>query len=334
MDDRLQHRRVPLDRRPADEDGVAAAGDGLHRRLLHRPVGGDRPHLEIVGHDESAVAALAPQDAVDDGARQGRGALLVERGIDHVRGHHRRHVRRDRGPERRHLVRAQPLGVVLDHRQLLVGVDPDGAVSGKVLAAGGHAAFLQAGDDARAEPSHRVRIRRERPVPDHGVRGLVEEVEDRREVEIHPHRRELRRQGLREAAREVVGAPPPQMRHRRPLGERRPQAGDAPSLLVDPDPQGYLPGELPSLEGQLRHLLGRLDVAGEQNHPAEVPLPGERAELHRHRASAEPGHHHLPHLTMQRTHDRPFLSSRKGCARRARLGPAPAGRRKDDTLRL
>lgn len=334
MDDRLQHRRVPLDRRPADEDGVAAAGDGLHRRLLHRPVGGDRPHLQIVGHDESAVAALAPQDAVDDGARQGRGTLFVERGIDHVRGHHRRRVRRDGGPERRHLVRAQPLRVVLDHRQLVVGIDPDGAVSRKVLGAGGHAAFLQAGDDARPESSHRVRIRRERPVPDHGVRGLVEEVEDRREVEGHAHRRQLRRQGPREAACEVVGTLPPQMRHRRPFGERRPQAGDPPPFLVDPHPQRGLACELPGLEGQLRHLVRRLDVAGEQHHPAEVPLPRERTELHRHRGPAEPGQHHLPHLTMQWTHGRPFLSNRKGCARRARLGPAPAGRRKDDTPRL
>ena len=198
-------------------------------------------------------------------------------------------------------------------------------MSRKVLGAGGHAAFLQAGHDDRAEPSHGVRIRRERPVPDHGVRGLVEEIEDRREVEGHPDRRQLRRQGLREAARQVFAPPPPEMHHGRPLGERRPQAGDPPSLLVDPDPQGGLPREPPGGEGQLRDLLRRLDVAGEQHHPAEVPLPRERAELDRHRASTEPGHHHLPHLTMQRTHDRPFLSNREGCAWRAprlRLGTA------------
>ena len=75
---------------------------------------------------------------------------LVERRHQHVRGHDRRDAGLDGGLERHELDLAQPIGRVLDERQLEMRIGARVAVPGKVLAAGGDALRLQRPDDRRA----------------------------------------------------------------------------------------------------------------------------------------------------------------------------------------
>ena len=65
--------------------------------------------------------------------------------------HERRNVRLDRGAERHELDRPQPLGVVLDVRQVVVGIGERIAVPGEMLAARGEPRALQFLDNRDTE---------------------------------------------------------------------------------------------------------------------------------------------------------------------------------------
>ncbi len=75
------------------------------------------------------------------------GTLLVEGRNEHVGRHDGRHAGLDRRPERHELDLAQPLGRMLDERQLEVGIGAGVAMPGKVLAARGDALPLKRPDD-------------------------------------------------------------------------------------------------------------------------------------------------------------------------------------------
>ena len=80
------------------------------------------------------------------------GPLFVERRHQHVRGHDRRDAGLDGGLERHELDRAQPIGRMLDERQLEVRIGARVAVPREVLAARGDALRLQRPHD-RARPA-------------------------------------------------------------------------------------------------------------------------------------------------------------------------------------
>ena len=96
-------------------------------------------------------------------------------------------------------------------------------------------------------------------------------------------------------------AAPAERRHRRPLGERRLQPRDAPALLVDADPGGHRGAAGDASTTELRHLLGLVDVAGEEDDAAEAELARERPQLDRESARpSKAGDQQLTDLTAQR----------------------------------
>ena len=160
VDERLERRGLRVDVAPADQHAVAAGRDRQHGRLRHRVVAGDRLHLEVVAQDHALEAQLARASRPrDDPPRQRRRPLLVERRHEHVRRHDGGDARLDRGPERHELDLAQPIGRMLDERQLEMRVGARVAVTGKVLAARGDALRLQrrGRSRARAAPPRRPR---------------------------------------------------------------------------------------------------------------------------------------------------------------------------------
>ena len=63
-----------------------------------------------------------------------------------------------------------------------------------------------------------------------------------------------------------------QRRHGRPLRKGLLQPGDPSALLVDADPGRRCPAEALTFGRQLGDLFGRLDVAAEQDHAAQIEL--------------------------------------------------------------
>ena len=53
--------------------------------------------------------------------------------------------------------------------------------------------------------------------------------------------------------------------HRRPLGERRLEPRDTPTLLVDTHPERHVRNQARRLKAQLGDLLGLGDIAGKQD---------------------------------------------------------------------
>src|SRR3989442_909994 len=67
--------------------------------------------------------------------------------------------------------------------------------------------------------------------------------------------------------------------HRGPLGERRAEARNTSAFLVHAHPRGCVSGQRLEVVRQLRHLFGPLDVAREEDDPAELELLRERADF-------------------------------------------------------
>ena len=89
----------------------------------------------------------------------------------------------DRRLERHQLHGLEPIGRMVEQRQLEVRVGAGVAVPGKVLAAGGDAGALQRPDDRRAEPGDVFGALGQRAIADHRVLRVGVDVEDRRVVE-------------------------------------------------------------------------------------------------------------------------------------------------------
>ena len=206
----LLHPAVPLERVLDPLERQRAVLDRVdqhfHRRELrllriaahqHDVASGGNARSVASGDAERSLMAFMPMSSVnttpskpifflqqpgDDRGRQRAGTLLVERRDQQVRGHDAGDARGDRGLERHELHGLEPVGRMLDERQLVVGVDARIAVPGKMLAAGGDALRLQGLDDDRPEPGD-VLGRRPRPIADHGILRVGEDVEHRREVE-------------------------------------------------------------------------------------------------------------------------------------------------------
>jgi len=89
-----------------------------------------------------------------------------------VRGHDRRDAGLDRGGERQKLDAPQPIGRMLDERQLEMRVRARVAVAGKMLAAGRDAFALQRPDDRCAQASDVLGLLGERAIADEMARFL------------------------------------------------------------------------------------------------------------------------------------------------------------------
>ena len=123
-------------------------------------------------------------------------------GTKHVRGHDRRDAGVDGGLERHELDLAQPIGRMLDERQLEMRIGARVAVAGKMLAARGDAFRLQRPDDRAAEPRDLLGLLGERAIADDRVLRVGVDVEHRRVVERDADRLQLGRERAREALRQ------------------------------------------------------------------------------------------------------------------------------------
>lgn len=299
--DRLERRHVPVVVGIAQEDGVRS---GRHRGddgALGRIAVGYRPHAEVVGEDEAVEAELVTQQIPHNRAGQAGRCLAIERGHQHVRDHDRRHLFGDRRAKRRELDGAQPIGGMLDHGKVEMRVDARVAMAGEVLAARRDAVRLERPNDDRAQPRHLLRTLTERAVADHGILGIGMNVEDRRKIEGDPDGPQFDGERAGKILGEAIVAALPQRAHRGPFGEGTPQPRDASALLIDRHPQRRLTREPLQIVHELGHLLGRLDVAREQDDPADVELARERLQLRRHDRTVEAHHRELTDLTMKMT---------------------------------
>ena len=122
-------------------------------------------------------------------------------------------------------------------------------------------------------------VGRQGPVADDRVLLVGVDVQHRRVVQGDADGAQFGRQRSREPGRQRLVAAPAQDHHRRPDGERLLEAGHAPALLIDADPQRQRRRELLDVVRELGHLLGGLDVAAEQDHAAERELARQRPHL-------------------------------------------------------
>ena len=72
---------------------------------------------------------------------------------------------------------------------------------------------------------------------------------------------------------------------------------DPAAFLIDAHPERQLPGERLRVARDIGHLIGRHDVAREENDPAEIELPREQSEIRRNGIAGEPGNRELTDVT-------------------------------------
>ena len=183
---------------------AATARDGRRRR---RVVLRDGAHRQIVRHHEPVVPHLVPQQPGDDSPRQGRRGCFVQRRVADVRGHDRGRTRLDRGTKRQQLDLPQTIRLVLDDRQLPMGIAARVPMSGKVLPAGRHAFRLENIDEDGAQTSRLRRVLRQRPITDDRVVGVGVHVEHRGVVQRDADAAQLARARAR-AKRSVSSGSP------------------------------------------------------------------------------------------------------------------------------
>ena len=200
----------------------------------------------------------------------------------------------DRRPERHELDRPQPIGRQVDDRQLLVRVDAGVAVPREVLAAGGQPFALHGVDDRGAElgdPWRPGRTSARSPIA--GFVGFVSTSSTGAKSIVMPTDRSSAAIARGEPRRQRRVRRPAERRHRRPLGERAPQAGHAAAFLVDAHPERRVRPQPLGVERQFGDLLRALDVAREEHDAAQVELAGERPHLGRDDVPVEPEEHEL-----------------------------------------
>ena len=168
---------------------------------------------------------------------------------------------------------------MLDQRQLEVRVGAGVAVTGKVLAAGGDPLALQRFDDHPPQTRDVFGALGQSAVADHRIARVRVDVEYRREIERDADRPELGGKRARESGRQLRVAAAPERQHRRPQGEWGLEACNATALLVHADPERQLACQRAGFPGQLRDLLGRLHVAGKEDHAAEIEVASEGSQL-------------------------------------------------------
>ena len=236
MNQRFEGGETFVGRRMTEERRVASRGDRQHGRLGVRRGRADRLHSQIVADHDAVESQLFLENAIDDERRKRGDAIGIELRREHVRGHDRCDLRRDRSPERHELDVIQPAPIVLDDGQLIVRIGTRIAVAGEMLAARREPGALHGGDDHRTQPGDHVRFASQRAIADDGIRGVGVDIEHRRVVERDPDGEQLGGQCRRKAPGQAVVAAATEHHRWRPFRERRTQARDATTLLIDADP--------------------------------------------------------------------------------------------------
>ena len=213
-DDALDRGRLQIVIGAADEHGVAAGRDGLGGRRR------DRHPRATAFISRSSVNTTPSKPSsyghrLDDRARQRRRATLVQRRHEHVRRHEGRNAGVDGGPERHHSTsrrRSRGCSTSASSWCESCAVSP---CPGKCLP--------QAAIPSRCSVSMIVLPREatagvlgQRPIADHRVPGVGEDVEDRGEIERDAHRAQFDRHRPGEARRQCGIAGAAERQHRRP----------------------------------------------------------------------------------------------------------------------
>ena len=128
------------------------------------------------------------------------GLRFVEGWHQDVTTHQRGDAGGNRRAKRHELDSAEPLGIVLDQRQVVVRVGQRVAMAREVLPTGGDAAPLQFLDDGHAERRDVLGALGQRAVADHRVFRVREDVEHRREIKRDADGTQLDGQRARESA--------------------------------------------------------------------------------------------------------------------------------------
>ena len=144
---------------------------------------------------------------------------------------------------------------------------------------------------ADAEPRDVLGAVGQRAIADHRVLRVGVHVEHRRVVQRDADGVELGRQRpgetLGQLSRSSAPARPSVIIGGHSVNGRFSRA-TRPPFLVDADPQRDLAGQLLRLARQIGDLLGRLDVAREEDDAAEIELARQRPDLRRHVEAVEP----------------------------------------------
>ena len=220
------------------EQHVHAGIQRLHRRLSGRHAVGDRLHLHRVADDDPLKAQFLAQQILQDGlGERRRRLLLVERRVGHMGGHHhrRRLLLLERLDERREIPSLERADVGLHLGAGHVRIELGGAVTGKVLHAGGDPRGLKTSQRGQTVGDHRLRRRAESARTDHRVRRFAVHVQNRSEDDVDSDGAQL----VTDPLVDVLG----QIRivrrsQRRRGGSRRREmadVGDEAALLVDAD---------------------------------------------------------------------------------------------------
>ena len=188
---------------------------------------------------------------------------------------------------------------MIDNRQLVMGIGARVAVPREVLAARGNPLRLERPHDRGPEARHVLGGLSQRAIADDRVPGIGVNVEHGGVVERDPHGLQLGRERPGEPLGQRDLAAAPEGNHRRPHGERRFQARDAPAFLIDTDPERDLPGERLRFPRELGDLLRAFHVAREQNDAAQVELARQALHLGRDRMAVEPDERELPRMAAQ-----------------------------------
>jgi len=208
---------------------------------------------------------------------------VVDGRVDHVRGHRHRHV--GKRLERREVHGLQLVQRGLDHWQVHVAVDPGPAVTRQVLDHRQDAAVHQALAGGAAQFGDLVRRDGIGPVADHVMGPGLGHVEhgqavhgdpDGGEVMGHEPRAETRHVGPLLLRQQAVGSA---RRIAPPMGRAEPL--DATAFLIDQHGRiGAADAGAQGL-GQPPDLVGRIDIALEQDEAPRLDVPIERPLLGR-----------------------------------------------------
>ncbi len=241
-----------------------------------------RAHREVVGHQQTVEADRAADHPLDHRGGLRRGPLRVDGPEDHVGAHRHRQV--GERPEGHEILCLQRGEIGLDNRQAVVAVAGRAAVAGNVLHHGQHAAGHQPVGHRAADLGHRRRRGAVGAVADDVVGAGYRNVEHRRAIDVDAD--------ILEVVRHQPGAEPGE-RGRRPVEARvgparrvgRPVRRAHPlhpaALLVDQDRRVGPADRVAERGGQRAHLVGRADVALEQDEAPGPHVPEEGGLLRR-----------------------------------------------------
>ena len=189
---------------------------------------------------------------------------------------------------------------------------------GEMLAACRHTVVLQAADDGHAKTSDKVRGVRERAIANDWILRIGVDVEDRGVVERDSDCPQFRSERGGEARGQVDASTSSQHRHRRPLGKRLSQPGNAATFLVYAQPQWQLRCERLDVDRELGHLLRGLDIAREEGHAAERELACERTDFGRENGAGETSDQQLPDVVADGRRHEDIIENRRSLFRELR----------------